>query len=201
MTKIPKAWPVFKQNALFRADFDRAAYNACVGNNGGPYDLYDYAHGYFEATELLLKAVGKDHGLTNDLLVYPICLNFRHAIELFIKYLISDLSKLTKSHAKFKPTHSLEENWGVAKELTKKTKLNVDPKEVAWLTQVVSDVMEVDPNGNIFRYPESIKGDQHLKDWALINLAVVGDVFLQTLATAERWHGKIEDRIEDAIER
>ena len=173
---MAKGFRAFKQNDLFRPDFDRMDFNACGGDNGGPYDLYDYAHGYFDATRLLLKSVGKS-GLLNDLLVYPICLNFRHAVELFIKYVISDLAKLTRSKAKFRAIHSLEANWSTAMNLIKQSKLDVKHDEVKLITRVVTDIMEVDPNGNIFRYPESIKGDQHLKDWAIVNLAVVNDFF------------------------
>jgi hypothetical protein len=185
---------------LFRPDFDRIDFNACVGDYGGPYDLYDYAHGYFDATRLLLKAIGKS-GAVNDLLVYPICLNFRHAIELFIKYLITDLAKIIESSdAKFHKSHSLDANWGTAMSLLKQTKLDVDAYEIRLMTKVVAEFMEVDPNGMIFRYPESIKGDQHLKDWAIVNLAVVGDVFAVLSKVAEDWHFKIEGRIEAAIE-
>ena len=42
---MAKGFRAFKQNDLFRPDFDRIDFNACVGDNGGPYDLYDYAHG------------------------------------------------------------------------------------------------------------------------------------------------------------
>jgi hypothetical protein len=195
MAEHPLGWRTFKQNDLFRSDRERSNYNACVGDNGGPYDLYDYTDGYFDATDRLLKAVAKDRGVGIDLLVYPICLNFRHAVELFIKYLITDLNKLTKSRTKFKPTHSLVENWRVAKKLFKKTKLKVDPKELEWMTQVVDNIMEVDPKGEIFRYPESIKGDQHLKDWSHINLAVIGDAFAKTKEIAEEWQREIEARI------
>lgn len=83
---MAKRFRTFKQNDLFRPDFARMDFNACVGDNGGPYDLYDYAHGYFDATRILLKSVGKT-GSVNDLLVYPVCLNFRHAVELFINSL------------------------------------------------------------------------------------------------------------------
>jgi len=148
---------------LFRPDFDRIDFNACVGDNGGPYDLYDYAYGYFDATRLLLKS-SAGPARSMSYLIYPICLNFRHAVELFIKYLISDLAKLTRSNAKFRAVHSLEANWSTAMNLIKATKLDVDPEEVKFITSIVTDIMEVDPNGNIFRYPESIKGDQHLKD-------------------------------------
>ncbi len=197
---MAKYFRAFKQNDLFRPDFDRIDFNACVGGNGGPYDLYDYANGYFDATRLLLKSVGRT-GSVNDLLVYPICLNFRHAVELFIKYLISDLAKLTRSNAKFRAVRSLEANWSTAVNLIKATKLDVDPDEVKFITSIVTDIMEVDPNGNIFRYPESIKGDQHLKDLAIVNLAVVGDTFSLLFKIVEAWHFKIEGRIEAVIER
>jgi hypothetical protein len=197
---MAKRFRRFKQNDLFRPDFARMDFNACVGDNGGPYDLYDYAHGYFDATRILLKSVGKT-GSINDLLVYPVCLNFRHAVELFIKYLISDLAKLTRSKAKFRTTHSLQANWSTAMNLIRQTKLDVDSDEIKLITEVVTDIMEVDPNGNIFRYPESIKGDQHLKDWAIVNLAVVGDIFALIFKVVEDWHFKIEDRIEDVIVR
>jgi hypothetical protein len=189
---------VFKQNDLFRPDFERSDYNACVGDNGGPYDLFDYARGYLDATELLLKAVGKT-GSVNDLLVYPICQNFRHGVELFIKYLISDLTKLTRSQAKFRIGHSLEGNWSTAMNLIQKTKLDVTSDDIKLITRVVTNIMEVDPNGNIFRYPESIKGDQHLKEWALVNLAVVYEKFSSLSQVAKDLHFKIEGRIEADI--
>jgi hypothetical protein len=85
--------------------------------------------------------------------------------------------------------------------LIRQTKLDVDSDEIKLITEVVTDIMEVDPNGNIFRYPKSIKGDQHLKDWAIVNLAVVGDIFALIFKVVEDWHFKIEDRIEDVIVR
>src|SRR5688572_30124182 len=84
---------LFKENELFRGELAWSDKNACVGNNGGPYDLYDYADGYFDATrgllEIALAAPDSNRPwVTIDILVYPICLNFRHAIELYLKYLI-----------------------------------------------------------------------------------------------------------------
>ena len=69
----PKRHPTkqpFKQNDVFR-HIDGDQLNACVGNNGGPYDLYDYAKGYFEATKTLLDNV-QDEGNHIDLIVYPV---------------------------------------------------------------------------------------------------------------------------------
>jgi hypothetical protein len=95
---VPKPQPqypgprsgTFRQNDPFRGDRALSRFNACVGDNGGPYDLYDYAEAYFEATRLLLREAQKP-GVLIDVIVYPVCLNFRHALELYIKYLITDL--------------------------------------------------------------------------------------------------------------
>ena len=55
----------FKENALFRGLQNHLSrFNACVGNNGGPYDLYDYAEGYFEENKLPGIHVGDPVGLT-----------------------------------------------------------------------------------------------------------------------------------------
>jgi hypothetical protein len=190
----------FRQNVLFRGDFQRAALNACVGNNGGPYNLYDYAHGYFESTHQLCQAVTKDHSILVDTIVYPICLNFRHAIELFIKYLITELNKLTRGQAKYKTGHSLDQNWCTAMNLINKAKLKIDEDEIKAIGSAVKCIMEVDRDGTIFRYPESIKGEQHLKDWALVNLGIVDDFSRIIAGIAKNWQGKIDDLIEAARE-
>lgn len=46
-------------------------------------------------------------------------------------------------------------------------------EDAALFEEVIGHIEEVDPAGQTFRYPESIKYDQHLKDWPSINLAVV----------------------------
>jgi hypothetical protein len=187
----------FKENVLFRGYSDYARYNACVGNNGGPYDLFDYAHGYFEATRLLLDgamapADQNKSRLIIDTLVYPICLNFRHAIELYIKYLITDLAKAAKSWKSFKVGHSLSDNWKTAQKLIKSSGLKATNKEIELMDTAVKCIMEVDPNGGTFRYPESIKGNQHLKEWSLINLIVLETYRTELYEAAYSWHGKLE---------
>jgi hypothetical protein len=161
----------FKENALFRGWQEHYRLNARVGNNGGPYDLYDYGWGYFEAVRLLLVEAQKP-GILIDIVVYPICLIYRHAIELFIKYMIHDL-ELTKTEDIFRKNHGLAENWVLAKELIATAELQASETELNALDEVVACMEEVDPRGEIFRYPESIKGKQHLKDWSLINLVVL----------------------------
>jgi hypothetical protein len=56
--------------------------------------------------------------------------------------------------------------------------------------------MEVDPNGNIFRYPESIKGDRHLRDWRLINLIVIERYYKEIFEVAKTWRHKLESLLD-----
>lgn len=69
--------------------------NACVGENGNP-QIIDYAEGFASAAKTLLNAVIAEEGLrlTVDTLIYPICFNMRHAVELFLKSTAQRLKQL-----------------------------------------------------------------------------------------------------------
>jgi hypothetical protein len=188
--------PAFRQNAVFK-HVGNDQLNACVGNNGGPYDLYDYAKGYFDATKTLLACVW-DEGNTLDLMVYPICYNFRHAIELHLKYVIKDLSEAAGTGHRFKSSgHTLGKNWVAVKSLLKHIQTTED--DVAYFESVVNCIDEVDQtNGQTFRYPESIKGNRHLEEWSTINLPTLKAHNEKTAAIAHTWHGRIESALETA---
>jgi hypothetical protein len=189
----------FKENDLFKGlQNDLADLNACVGPNGGPYDLYDYAKGYFDATQIILANV-KDGGVLIDLVVYPICFDFRHAIELYLKYVITDLAKAKGSAHKFKTHHTLLKNWKVAKHLLKD--IETSEEDIALFDKVIACVEEVDPNGQIFRYPENIKGDKHLQEWASINLAIIETYNTKVAEIAHTWHHRIEAKLEHSRNR
>jgi hypothetical protein len=181
----------FKENALFRGLRAHHQYNACVGNNGGPYDLYDYAQGYFEATGILLLQAMKP-GMLIDILVYPICLSFRHAVELYIKYLISDLAKVSGAKENFRKNHSLEDNWKIALKMIRNSALRTTMKQRAKMQEIVESIAEVDQTGEVFRYPESIKEDQHLKNWSVINLVVLLAEYEAAYEIAKTWHHMLE---------
>lgn len=183
----------FKQNDVFKhVDFDPL--NACVGNNGGPYDLYDYAKGYFDATKTLLNHL-QDDGNRIDLIVYPICYNFRHAVELCLKYVITDLSKAKGTAHRFKGGHRLLQNWKAARSLLEH--IQTTEEDVIYFEKVVTCIDEVDHNNaQTFRYPESIKGDQHLKEWSTINLPTVQEHNARISEIAHAWHVGIEAALE-----
>ena len=185
----------FKQNDVFK-HVDNDQLNACVGNNGGPYDLYDYAKGYFDATKTLLAHV-QDDGNLIDLIVYPICFDFRHAIELYLKYVITDLAKVEGTAHRFRTKHTLSKNWRAAKSLLKR--IETTEEDVAYFETVVTCIDEVDTtDGQTFRFPESIKGDQHLKEWSTINLLTIKAHNEKIAAIAHTWHGRIESALESS---
>lgn len=188
--------PPFKQNDVFK-HIDGDQLNACVGTNGGPYDLYDYAKGYFEATKTLLDNV-QDEGNSIDLIVYPICFNFRHAMEAYLKYVIKELSAAAGTGHRFKPSgHTLGKNWVAAKSLLKNIKTTEE--DVDYFEKVVTCIDEVDQsNGQTFRYPENIKGSRHLEEWSTINLPTLKAHNAKISEIALTWHGRIEDALETA---
>ncbi|GGI27848.1 hypothetical protein [Bradyrhizobium guangdongense] len=188
----------FKQNGLFRGlQNDLAHLNACVGNNGGPYDLFDYSWGYFEGTRLLLREA-QEPGIIIDVVIYPICFNFRHAIELYIKYIIADLGRVNGTGQQYQPGHTLLRNWKKAKKLLSAIDHSAD--DVAIFEEAIKHIDEVDRSGQTFRYPESIKYDQHLKDWPSINLAVLEYHHGRLFKVARDWHYRIDAAVDRAAQ-
>lgn len=80
-------------NATFRGAEPSWA-NACVGNNGSP-GYREYAEGFSDAANMLLAHVLDNEERSNvDILVYPICFNIRHAVELRLKHAIIKIKHL-----------------------------------------------------------------------------------------------------------
>jgi hypothetical protein len=147
----------FKENSLFRGMHENYKYNACVGFNGGPYDLYDYAHGYFKASFLIFEGA-KQPGAIVDTIVYPACYNFRHAMELSVKYLAERCAKLSGEEKSYRFGHNLRDNWKLVLEMASAIRTTIfQTEELDIVDQTIREFCEVDPVGQIFRYPESIK--------------------------------------------
>jgi hypothetical protein len=70
----------------------------------------------------------------------------------------------------------------------------------ALFEEVVKHIEEVDPTGQTFRYPESIKYDQHLKDWPSINLAVLEYYYTRLFGVAKDWQYRIDHAVEHAAQ-
>jgi hypothetical protein len=185
----------FTPNALFRGG-PVTDYNACVGENGGPYDLIDYGKGFFDGAQEIVVAVKERNG-TVDLLVYPICFSFRHGIELYVKALVQTASKFNGSKRTYQKNHSIDEYWTmIVEEFDKLDDRVIDKTEIGIAGDIIADFVQIDPTGQVFRYPEDLKGNAHLTGLKLINVEVLSDGMKMLHGLLEDWYYRLEDIME-----
>lgn len=171
MTKIRKQ---FLGNLPGTDDGDMLA---CVGANGNP-DSRDYAFGFLNAAELLLEQqhIKKPHRAKYpaDHMVYPICFNIRHGIEISIKYFLDELEKLyayrkLTFEVTSKNAHNIEVIWKDYSQLAIQfdVRLGVMAQQ---LTKYIQPWAEIDATGQTFRYAFSNSAQKHLTEYSTIDL-------------------------------
>jgi hypothetical protein len=167
--------------------------NACVGDNGGPYDLVDYGKGFFDGAQEIINAV-KNGNVYVDLLVYPACFSFRHGIELYLKALVKCAAELNQSKREYQKNHSIDEYWSIlVEEFGLFSDKVLDKSDIAVAAKIIADFVQIDPTGQVFRYPEDIKGNRHLKGLRLINLEVLSIGMDALHGLFAHWYFRIED--------
>lgn len=150
----------------------RAQCNACVGENGCA-DFETYAIGYFDAAKLILRQVldpQKCH--VQDQLVYPILFNFRHGIELGLKFVSKHLEEVGIKPSKPNyGTHELDTLWAMLLEQSGHDRRLQDITER--LSSAIDQIHEADPLAQEFRYSVRKDGVPSLKDRSIVDLATV----------------------------
>jgi hypothetical protein len=142
----------FSPNMLFRSGPDFQL-NACVGTNGGPYDLRAYGQGFFEGGNAIIQAA-RDRTAPVDILVYPAAFLFRHGIELYLKHLLGDVRNIQDAPSVEK-NHSILEYFDLAVERLKSANEGlIDAVDAGIARDIVVDFHQIDPTGQVFRYPE-----------------------------------------------
>jgi hypothetical protein len=140
-------------------------FNACVGQNGGPYDYLAYSHGYFQAGHLICEELIKNGGIGIDTLIYPLLYLYRHALELSLK------DFLKNNHEKIVAKHELNILWDkIEKRLYTLASYEKQEKSLEKLKDVIDKFCAIDPNGEIPRFPEDKKGNLFLQDTGIINI-------------------------------
>jgi hypothetical protein len=160
-----------KHNDLFRAG-PNWKLNACVGWNGSPADFQKYASGYFDAAARLVKSLQEDSWMV-DRVIYPLAMLYRHGIELALKHLARMLPALFKEEGAIKLTHKLQDNWRVVRSYLERLKDVPDGLDEAEAT--LNDFVEIDPNGEVFRYPHAKDGTRYLEETSHINVDVLAE--------------------------
>lgn len=177
---MPKGQYQYIVNSLFNVSTSDFHLNACVGNNGGPYDFKDYTRGYFFAAEKVALELKNDPIFRSrvDIIIYPLCYLYRHALELGIKGLIIETSKIVADGSAPKFNHNLKANWKTLLDLTNdlfKSVTIIDGLEEVMdtITKIVDDISEFDESSQTFRYPTDRGGERHLVDASIINVEIL----------------------------
>jgi hypothetical protein len=177
----------YRQNDLFRPATP-TDFNACVGSNGGPYNFQDYALGYFEAGSRILSSLMSDQWML-DIIIYPLVFTYRHGIELSLKDLAVQLPLVWDEESAVRSTHVLSDNWETVKTYLKREQ-ELDPEDtlIDQVDTILKDFLEIDQNGQVFRYPTDIYGLNHLEEEvSKINVIVFQQAMHTVSKTFEFW--------------
>lgn len=149
--------------------------NACVGQNGGPYDYASYGVGYFQAGNLIGRYIVETRDASGELPIdiafYPLLYMYRQGSELMMKHFIYD-----KKNAPENPgQHNLKKLWKKAKsELLNLFKqqygLNESSEYITKIENFILKLHELDPEGEVMRFPEDIAKNKFLQEYSIINI-------------------------------
>ncbi|MBT0671286.1 hypothetical protein HT136_23220 [Novosphingobium profundi] len=167
--------------------------NACVGDNGGPYTLFQYSEGFFESSHETVDLI-RSRAAKIDLLIYPIAFSYRHGIELMLKQLLTSMNNLLETGEGFKKRHQMSQLWGDMLELAGKYEEQlIEPEAIERAGVIIGHFDDFDPTGQVFRYPEDIKGNRHLSNHKLINVEVLQTHMKELQEILRRWYYQIEE--------
>lgn len=182
-------------NKSFRPDFSNPQQNAVVGSYLTGDRSYAYREGFRQATLVLLAAAsaesymdpvsGEPSSVFVDAIVYPICFNARHFMELFLKDSIRVASAMGfgSPPPKIMDKHVLTDLWECFVEV-----ITHDERLVELgmpIEQGLKDIAQVDDTSLTFRYPNDLKNKAHLEGFEHINLVTLGDELRQMFKQAE----------------
>ncbi|MBC3926865.1 hypothetical protein [Undibacterium sp. CY21W] len=167
--------------------------NACVGENGFP-GYWDYAKGFSQAATTLIDLVLSERGLMHsvDEMIYPVCFNMRHSVELRLKGAIAELILIEKCRCRdlqfdLAGSHDIENIWSFFIERARVVDDRYDPI-ISRLDTKIADIAEIDATGQTFRYPLNTESQKHLVDVSIINFVVLKRSFAELEAALDELH-------------
>jgi len=170
--------------------------NAVVGGSWTKDWLY--VAGYKEAADVLVNYT-TSLNVVPDYLFYPICFNYRHALELTLKELIRDTEKLIQLSIQCGSlnegeveaaqmennedylcgTHSME---SLFNRLTDRLRLVCDQTLPDDIRYTVIELHNIDPDGQVFRYARAKHTQRNLSKQQCYNLLRIRDMMGSTVA-------------------
>ena len=112
--------------------------------------------GYMKAGELLIDAC-EEHKPERYDLIYPIIFNYRHGIELAMKWVICHYGHYSNVQIDDIEDHNLWKLWQTCKQII--TEAGSEDEAISVVQQVIKDFHDLDKSAQAFRYAEDLRGD------------------------------------------
>ena len=108
--------------------------------------------GNMRAGAILIGACEED-SYEGHTLIYPILFNYRHAIELAMKWVIRMYGRYSTAQIDDFEHHNLWKLWHLCKKII--VEVGSEDKAIPAVEQVIKDFHDLDSSGQAFRYPNS----------------------------------------------
>lgn len=148
-------------------------YNACVNWSPGNWDLY--ATGYKKGADHLVAHILATHS-SLDTLVYPIVFLYRQYLELRLKQLWEEGSRLLNRSSGPLLSHRLDEIWKNVRPIIEEVFEGDESSPLDALTELFEEFREIDPKSDGFRYPFDRQGNTTLPGIKHVNLRHLSEV-------------------------
>lgn len=154
---------------ILTADHD-IRFNAVLDHWTGVGDFH--AAGYRRAAEILLQRFLTDPEGTageRDTVVLPILFLFRQYLELRFKDIIVYGHVLSDQQAQWRHGHDLDRLWAEVQHVCSTVYESPLPTEFVTITDCVSDLRQIDPNSESFRYARD-RNDRPIFEHVVVGL-------------------------------
>jgi len=153
----------------------------------------DYGLGFFEAGRHIIDRA-REGVATVDIVVYPAAFSFHHGIELFLKHLLQKLLEWNRLPLEYDRNHGIVELFDLVAEQIKLAKVPIaEPIRVSIARDIIVDFNQIDPTGQVFRYPEDLKGNKHLIGLSIINVGILDEGMRMLEQMLESWIDRLEE--------
>ena len=112
--------------------------------------------GYMRAGEALIGVCEEERAQRHDL-IYPILFNYRHAVELAMKWVIERYGRYSAVNVSGSTHHNLWKLWCLCKEII--IEVGSDCDEISYVEQLIKEFHDIDKSGQTFRYAQRKDGE------------------------------------------
>ena len=134
----------------------------------GHHRLQSMADGFKKAADLSVEQSTRDR-MDRDMLIFPIIYNYRHFIELSLKYLIDAYGDFVEISPIWN-THDLSKLWKTLIDLFKRYGVDEVDEATSIVGEFIAEFDRLDPGSFHFRYPKDRDGNLIQIDRELFDL-------------------------------